>query len=78
MNRDEVTRASATLYNNGHSDHVTIPAPIRSLLQWGKREPLIMVIINDQTITVTSLEQHMKDIIAADRRARTPNGEASL
>ncbi len=78
MKLDDVTRASATLFNNGHSDHVTIPAPIRSALGWGKREPLIVVLVNEQTITVTSLEQHIKDTIAADRRTRATNGEATL
>jgi bifunctional DNA-binding transcriptional regulator/antitoxin component of YhaV-PrlF toxin-antitoxin module len=68
---DEVTRASTALYSNGQSEHVTIPRPLRGLLKWQKREPLIVILENEHSVRVVSLRRYMEEVIEADRRART-------
>jgi bifunctional DNA-binding transcriptional regulator/antitoxin component of YhaV-PrlF toxin-antitoxin module len=66
----EVGRATTSLYTNGVSEHVTVPKPLRGLLKWRKREDLVITIVDDHTISVTSFERHMRNAILADRRER--------
>jgi bifunctional DNA-binding transcriptional regulator/antitoxin component of YhaV-PrlF toxin-antitoxin module len=70
MPNDEVTRATTELYTNGQTEHITVPRPLRSLLKWKKRESLIVIMESPDRIVVMSLDSYMRDIVAADRRAR--------
>lgn len=68
--REEVTRATTELFTNGQTEHITIPRPLRPLLAWRKREPLIVVLESPDVLRIISLEKFMQDAILQDRRER--------
>jgi bifunctional DNA-binding transcriptional regulator/antitoxin component of YhaV-PrlF toxin-antitoxin module len=71
---DNVDRATTTLYKSGHSEHITLPKPLRDKIRWKHREDLVVIVTNADTITIVSMQRHMRDLIEADRRTRAGNG----